>query len=58
MYFATILWALLAWIIGLFIDGNLGYGESLGFTEFRILLPLIAVALCIIYVIKKSSNKE
>lgn len=58
MYIATTLWVLLAWIIGMFIDGNLGYGESLGFTEFRILFPIIAVALCIIYVIKKNSDKE
>lgn len=58
MYLATILWTLLAWIIGLFIDGNLGYGESLGFTEFRILFPLIAVGLCVIYAIKKNSSKE
>ncbi len=58
MYLATILWTILAWVIGLFIDGNLGYGESLGFTEFRVLFPLMAVALCIIYVIKNNSNKE
>ena len=53
MYIKTIISALAAWVVGLVIDGNLGYGETLGFTEFRILFPIIAVALCILNEIKK-----
>lgn len=57
MYLAIVLWTLSAWVVGFVIDANLGYGETLGFTCFRILFPLITIALCIIYELKNSSKK-
>ena len=47
-----------AWVAGLFLDGNIGYGDYCGFTGFRILFPLIAMAVCILSEIKKINRDK
>ncbi len=49
---------LTAWVIGLVLDGNIGYGESLGFTNFRTLFPILAIGLCILSEVKKNITKD
>ena len=50
--------ALFAWLVGLVIDGNLGHGEALGFTAFRVLFPMLAIGLCILHEIKKGNSEK
>ncbi len=57
MYFKMIAATLFAWLVGLVIDGNLGHGEALGFTAFRVLFPMLAIGLCILREIKKEKDR-
>ncbi len=58
MYIKTIFFMIVAWVAGLFLDGNIGYGDYCGFTGFRILFPLIAMAICILSEIKKINRDK
>ena len=42
-----------AWFWGLVLDANIDFGEP-GFLSFRILLPILAMGLCILKEITKS----
>ncbi len=53
MVWTTILLTLFTWFVGLVLDANIGYGETLGFTDFRVLFPVLTVGLCILSEIRK-----
>lgn len=55
MYIKAIVSTLAAWLVGLIIDANLGYGETLGFTMLRVLFPILAMGLCILSEVKKNN---
>ena len=56
MYLSMILSTLGAWFVGLFLDVNL-YSSWQGFTDFRILFPLLAVALFLLKAIEQKKHK-
>lgn len=56
MYIKTVLSMLVSWLVGLLIDANIGYGDYCGMTSFRVLFPIISMAVCILSEIKKTRN--
>ena len=46
-----------AWVVGLLIDANIGF-QPLGILELRLLLPMLAIGLCILKAIKDGGKKE
>ena len=52
MYLKAIISTLAAWFVGLLIDVNLGSGDW-QMLYLRVLLPVLAMGLCILSVLKK-----
>ena len=48
MYCTAIFTTIVAWFIGLLLDANIDFGEPVGFLSFRILLPILAMGVCIL----------
>ena len=46
-----------SWFIGLFIDVNIDFGDSQGFWTLRVLLPVLAMGICILKAIKINEKK-
>ena len=46
-----------SWFIGLFIDVNIDFGDSQGFWTLRVLLPVLAMGICILKAIKNNEKK-
>lgn len=57
MYLIAIVSTVLAWFIGLFLDANIDFGDPVGFLSFRILLPILAMGVCILRSIDQSKEK-
>ena len=57
MYLLAITATLSAWFVGLILDANIDFGPD-GFLAFRILLPILAMGLCILNAIKKISPSD
>ncbi len=55
MYMMATVSTLAAWAVGLLLDANIGFGPE-GFLCFRILLPILAMGLCILHSIKEDKN--
>ena len=55
MYIVSIVSTLVAWIIGLFLDANISFYPQ-GFLCLRILLPVLAMGLCILRSIKENNQ--
>ena len=55
VYFISTTATLCAWFVGLILDANIDL-EPAGFLAFRILLPLLAMGLCILHTIVKSRS--
>ena len=53
MYVCAILSTLGAWVLGLVLDANIGF-SPLGFLELRILMPVLAMGLNLLYRIKRN----
>lgn len=53
VYLTAIAATLSAWFTGLILDANIGF-EPAGFLSFRMLLPILAMGLCILNAIMKS----
>jgi len=58
MYLTAVVCTLLAWVAGLFLDANIDFGDPVGFLSFRILLPVLAMGICILRSIKDNGNKQ
>ncbi len=56
MYIMATVSTLIAWVIGLFLDANISFSPQ-GFLCFRLLLPMIAMGLCILRSIKDRQDK-
>ena len=56
MYWTAILSTLATWFVGLLLDANIDFGDPVGFLSFRILLPILAMGLCILKAIKDGKN--
>lgn len=57
MYIFAIVSTILAWFVGLLIDANLDVGDPMGFLCLRILLPILAMGVCIIREIHRKDSK-
>ncbi len=44
---------LCAWVVGLVLDAIIYFGDPVGFLSFRILLPILAMGLCILDSLEK-----
>ena len=56
-YTTAIVCTLLAWFIGLFADANIDFGDPQGFLTLRVLLPILAMGICILRAIKNNEKK-
>ena len=54
MYITTIVFTLAAWIAGLFLDANIDFGGPQGFLCLRVLLPVLAMGLCLLRAMKEN----
>ncbi len=57
MYIKAIVSTLAAWFIGLLLDANIDFGPR-GFLCFRVLLPVLAMGLCILSAVKESKPEK
>lgn len=57
MYIMTTISTLIAWVVGLLLDANIDFYPR-GFLCFRLLLPILAMGLCILRSIKETKNKR
>lgn len=48
---------LAAWLVGLLIDANIPF-EPLGFLELRVLLPVLAMGLCVLWRLRVRDREE
>ena len=58
MYTAAIVSTMGAWLLGLFIDANIDFGDPQGFLCLRVLLPMLAMGLCLLSAIKNKDNTK
>ena len=49
---------LAAWLVGLFIDANTFSDAYLGFLELRVLLPVLAMGLCVLWRLERRDKGE
>lgn len=49
---------LAAWLVGLFIDANTLSDAYLGFLELRVLLPVLAMGLCVLWRLERRDKGE
>ena len=49
---------LAAWLVGLFIDANTFSDAYLGFLELRVLLPVRAMGLCVLWRLERRDKGE
>ena len=57
-YIIAIFCTLAAWFVGLLIDANIDLGDPQGFSCLRVLLPILAMGLCILRSIKEDKDKR
>ena len=48
MYITSIVFTLIAWGAGLLLDANIHFGDPQGFLCLRVLLPVLAMGLCLL----------
>ena len=58
MYLKAINATLAAWVVGLFADANIRLGDPQGFLCLRVLLPVLAMGLCILSELKRSKERR
>ncbi len=49
---------IIAWIIGLFLDANLGTGDLTGFINLRTLLPVLVMGYAVLKAVENNSNDK
>ena len=57
MYLKATLLTILGWFIGLILDANIDFGDPMGFLSLRILLPILAMGLCILHELRRDSSR-
>ena len=56
MYITSIVFTLIAWGAGLLLDANIHFGDPQGFLCLRVLLPVLAMGLCLLRAIKENKR--
>ncbi len=56
-YITAIICTTSAWFAGLFIDANIDFGNPQGFLCLRVLLPILAMGICILKALKNNKKK-
>ncbi len=57
VYLTAVTATLCAWFAGLVLDANIDFGEPAGFLSLRVLLPVLAMGLCILRAIAGMDHK-
>jgi hypothetical protein len=57
MYLKATLVTIAGWFIGLVFDANIDFGDPMGFLSLRILLPILAMGLCILHELRHGSSR-
>ena len=57
MYLKATLVTIAGWFIGLLLDANIDFGDPMGFLSLRILLPILAMGLCILHELRQGSSR-
>ena len=57
MYLQATVLTILAWLIGLIADANIDFGDPQGFLCLRVLLPVLAMGLCVLRAVQNPKEK-
>ena len=57
MYLKATLVTIAGWFIGMVLDANIDFGDPMGFLSLRILLPILAMGLCILHELRRDSSR-
>lgn len=57
MYLKATLVTIAGWFIGMVLDANIDFGDPIGFLSLRILLPILAMGLCILHELRHGSSR-
>ena len=57
MYLKATILTRLGWFIGMVLDANIDFGDPMGFLSLRILLPILAMGLCILHELRRGSSR-
>ena len=57
MYLKATIFTILGWFIGLILDANVDFGDPMCFLSLRILLPILAMGLCILHELRRGSSR-
>ena len=58
MYLKATIFTILGWFIGLILDANVDFGDPMGFLSLRILLPILAMGLCILHELRRANPQN
>lgn len=57
MYLKATILTIAGWFIGMVLDANIDFGDPMGFPSLRILLPILAMGLCILHELRRGSSR-
>ena len=57
MYLKATILTIAGWFIGMVLDANIDFGDPMGFLSLPILLPILAMGLCILHELIRGSNR-
>ena len=57
MYLKATILTIAGWFIGMVLDANIDFGDPMGFLSLRILLPILAMGLCILHELRRGINR-
>ena len=57
MYLKATILTIAGWFIGMVLDANIDFGDPMGFLSLRILLPILAMGLCILHELRRDSSR-
>lgn len=57
MYLKATLVTIAGWFIGMVLDANINFGDPMGFLSLRILLPILAMGLCILHELRHGRDR-
>lgn len=57
MYLKATILTIAGWFIGMVLDANIDFGDPMGFLSLRILLPILAMGLCILHELRHDSSR-
>ena len=56
MYITSIVFTLIAWGAGLLLDANIHFGDQQGLVGLRVLLPILAMGICLLRAMKENKR--